>query len=1106
MKKSILGLIILSAMTTSCADDYFEPAQESKYMDKIGYKVNLTAGDDFKSRSAGSHDNRIVTIDPIDATIGGKQLYLHTTIDNEFPVVDKSQKAQSRGVEINDGDLDAIKVSAVVYDGEWGADEGFDPKPYMDNELSEAPAWSTNRYWPRESDRIRFYAYAPQNVLAAGPDDIDGLPSGASIPSFEYKVNDEVKNQQDLLVASADYAGNLCTVAHLEFGHALTAVNIQIAKSVADFELTGLVISGLKNQGTYTYNWKDGAMENDKWIEGSNGDSDTISSTHDKGGWTDLAGSASYRLFPRPVGAEQTQVTSLELTGNTDSDVVFTDGNMLLLMMPQELGEDAKITVTGRDKILNKDVTLSANIGGEGQKWVAGKRVTYTLSFNSTRIEYTLDVTPQSSKYEYYGGFGEFNVTSYKIVYSSGTSSDKIKVPWRIEGEVPTWLDNISTSEGVGSIADPENVKYSVLASLNRNTSKSAKIFDDGNVIHAKKGDKNQPFDLSTGELYQGTPSNTANSYIISGPGYYALPLVYGNALVNGNANTQSYNPNTSQGPSVSATTSNGKEATIAVFALSQFVDHNNLGIDSPWIVNTNNRSGDYTPQTAEIVWQDEPCLITNVGLNDKSDYIFFEVNEQTICEGNAVIAVKDASGDIMWSWHIWVTDYYNDYGYLYNVEKDGGFDFSPSSIHHTREIESRRTLSGWDGNATNGNVLDSHFTILSMPIGHCDSDIKEYVNRTQQLKIVQYDNDDLSDVNNLQTKYYTIKQSGGTIESNDNCVFYQYGRPVPMLPTSTGNNANKPFYSQLRTRHTEYKEYDSEANELVIGNSIKMCVKSGAVSIGESIKNPGVFYYQTNRETNTTEANGDVKVYNSWYINGPYYNLWNAKNNILPMFSYTSAMASYEFHEKFNDLLALGVAKTIYDPCPPGFELPRMDAFFGFSNDGTNINPYVLDSYLNLDPRANLAISGSTFEDKEDYALNSTYMLAKAMSAPGVRDDSKYGLQLQFLGHRKFGIVEGYHTFGNVLTANPIALQWRYMSEDEKCFMIQQARLCLISTSKFNSVPDGHGSLRVLSSSDFDLAFPIIPARTGYNPSTIGINAEPGWSSGNDHNYNIDF
>ena len=298
MKKSILGLIILSAMTTSCVDDYFEPAQESKYMDKIGYKVNLTAGDDFKSRSAGSHDNRIVTIDPIDATIGGKQLYLHTTIDNEFPVVDKSQKAQSRGVEINDGDLDAIKVSAVVYDGEWGAPEGFDPKPYMDNELSEAPAWSTNRYWPRESDRIRFYAYAPQNVLAAGPDDIDGLPSGASIPSFEYKVNDEVKNQQDLLVASADYAGNLCTVAHLEFGHALTAVNIQIAKSVADFELTGLVISGLKNQGTYTYNWEDGAMENDKWIEGSNGDSDTISSTHDKGGWTDLTGSASYTLFP----------------------------------------------------------------------------------------------------------------------------------------------------------------------------------------------------------------------------------------------------------------------------------------------------------------------------------------------------------------------------------------------------------------------------------------------------------------------------------------------------------------------------------------------------------------------------------------------------------------------------------------------------------------------------------------------------------------------------------------------------------------------------------------------------------------------------------------
>ena len=35
-----------------------------------------------------------------------------------------------------------------------------------------------------------------------------------------------------------------------------------------------------------------------------------------------------------------------------------------------------------------------------------------------------------------------------------------------------------------------------------------------------------------------------------------------------------------------------------------------------------------------------------------------FDVDHSTIRQGNAVVAVLDASGMIMWSWHIWVTDY----------------------------------------------------------------------------------------------------------------------------------------------------------------------------------------------------------------------------------------------------------------------------------------------------------------------------------------------------------------------------------------------------------------------------------------------------------------
>jgi hypothetical protein len=51
-----------------------------------------------------------------------------------------------------------------------------------------------------------------------------------------------------------------------------------------------------------------------------------------------------------------------------------------------------------------------------------------------------------------------------------------------------------------------------------------------------------------------------------------------------------------------------------------------------------------------------------------KDGYIAFQTAD-TFKEGNAVIAAKDASGNILWSWHIWLTDqpqgqvYYNNAG-----------------------------------------------------------------------------------------------------------------------------------------------------------------------------------------------------------------------------------------------------------------------------------------------------------------------------------------------------------------------------------------------------------------------------------------------------------
>lgn len=51
--------------------------------------------------------------------------------------------------------------------------------------------------------------------------------------------------------------------------------------------------------------------------------------------------------------------------------------------------------------------------------------------------------------------------------------------------------------------------------------------------------------------------------------------------------------------------------------------------------------------------------LVTDIKYNAGSNggNISFKVDRFSIQQGNAVIAIKDASNNVLWSWHIWVTD-----------------------------------------------------------------------------------------------------------------------------------------------------------------------------------------------------------------------------------------------------------------------------------------------------------------------------------------------------------------------------------------------------------------------------------------------------------------
>ena len=150
--------------------------------------------------------------------------------------------------------------------------------------------------------------------------------------------------------------------------------------------------------------------------------------------------------------------------------------------------------------------------------------------------------------------------------------------------------------------------------------------------------------DLSMVDCAGATRANqwTANCYMVHEAGPYKLPLVYGNAIKEGVANTAAYT---------------GIENT---YTTATFPNHAGNAINAPWITKSTSGEGvnkgmGITVASAELLWQDAVGLITEVGID--GDYLTLTVGKDAATQqGNALVAAKDGSGNIVWSWHIWVT------------------------------------------------------------------------------------------------------------------------------------------------------------------------------------------------------------------------------------------------------------------------------------------------------------------------------------------------------------------------------------------------------------------------------------------------------------------
>ena len=207
---------------------------------------------------------------------------------------------------------------------------------------------------------------------------------------------------------------------------------------------------------------------------------------------------------------------------------------------------------------------------------------------------------------------------------------------WEAETTVkPAWL-SLSKTEGDGSIlAAGETGSATVTKEITDRLAMYNKVLHDA----AQKGSAGSPYDLSKHDFKgNDTQRNTANCYLISAPGWYKIPLVYGNAIKNEATNSSSY-----------------QTSNTSTYILKNFKNHAGADITSPYI-NVQN-SGNPATQ-ASIVWTDQSGIVEASSLSvtgsGQNSYLNFHVPADKIKNGNAVIAVKNAAGTIMWSWHLW--------------------------------------------------------------------------------------------------------------------------------------------------------------------------------------------------------------------------------------------------------------------------------------------------------------------------------------------------------------------------------------------------------------------------------------------------------------------
>ena len=549
----------------------------------------------------------------------------------------------------------------------------------------------------------RFYAVSPEATAANG---ITLSPSNyAQVPYVDFEVKSNVVDQVDLMTACSGevhYEHGNDPTSNLKFTHALAAVKFSIGSNLSPVIIEKIEVSGVKYKGRYELPNALNAM----------------------GTWTSVD-NATTTVTLDGINMNAAEMPNTMLAGalNPATNPNNRAGRdaYTFLMIPQTLPNKsdvnhAKVTIYYEEGGSTKHISFP--LTGE---WKANTTSEYKLSQKNSSWGYIFTLAKENKTFDYQGNEtnseAAFEVTSYR----QAPDGTKQPVAWKItkyeEWDYTTnnWVTRAAKPAWLGNIADQGN--GSTAAEVG-NTAVNPTVMDKlaayNQVLKeaTPKGTVSNPYNLANpgGNGARDDIEETANCYLISAPGHYCIPLVYGNAIKNGTTNSHAYQTSVS-----------------GAHVLQHFKDHAGQDINNPWIEKTNS-GANHGVDNAKVVWADEAGLVkfgaTKIVRDANNNaFVQFEVPADKIKNGNAVIAVMKG-GTVVWSWHLWfahddalnTVTCTNFQGYKYKFTQEN-LGWKYTALSGTSYTSPRKVRVTVEQTVANGGVKQSaYITITQNP------------------------------------------------------------------------------------------------------------------------------------------------------------------------------------------------------------------------------------------------------------------------------------------------------------------------------------------------------------------------------------------------------